>query len=518
MSGSSKTSETRSLEQTVPLLQMKNVTVVFPGVKALSQVDFEVKSGEIHALMGENGAGKSTLIKALTGVNRMESGKIFFNGCEITPRSTKESQELGISTVYQEVNLIPYLSVAENISLGRQPMRFAQVDWKTMNTRAETALARLNLKLDVTQTLASYSIAIQQMVAIARAVDLSPRLLILDEPTSSLDEQEVAQLFGVIKKLKADGLGIIFITHFLDQVYQVADRITVLRNGRLIGAYTVAALPKVDLITAMIGKELAELEQTSQQKVASRKKVKRDSFFKVSGMTKRNFINPFDIDFSTGEVVGLAGLLGSGRTEMARLIFGIDRADRGVVSLDNKEISIRSPQEAINCSFGYCPEDRKTEGIIPNLTVRENIILALQAKRGWLKPFSRKAQEEIAERYIRQLNIATTGTEQVVKNLSGGNQQKVILARWLASSPRFLILDEPTRGIDVGTKAEVQKLILQLCQTGVAILFISSELEEVVRCSHRVVVLRDHQKIGELKDDQINESTIIRMIAEGGRS
>jgi simple sugar transport system ATP-binding protein len=517
MSAAPKSKETKISGQSAPLLQMKNVSVGFPGVKALSNVDFEVKRGEVHALMGQNGAGKSTLIKALTGVNRMETGKIIFEGQEINPRSPKEAQESGISTVYQEVNLIPYLSVAENIGLGRQPMRFGQVDWKEMNKRAEKALARLHLKLDVTQLLSAYSIAIQQMVAIARAVDISARLLILDEPTSSLDEKEVTQLFAVIRKLKADGLGIIFITHFLDQVYQISDRITVLRNGELIGVYDAASLPKVDLISAMVGKELADLEKASEQKIETRKKIKRDTFLKIKGMSKRNSINAFDIDFSTGEVVGLAGLLGSGRTEMARLIFGIDHPDKGQASLDNKDILVRSPQHAMGYSFGYCPEDRKSEGIIPNLTIRENIILALQASRGWFRVFSRKAQEEIADRYIRQLNIKTPSTEQAVKNLSGGNQQKVILARWLASNPRFLILDEPTRGIDIGAKAEIQKLILQLCQEGMSILFISSELEEVVRCSHRIIVLRDRQKIGELIDDQINEQTIIRTIAEGGR-
>jgi simple sugar transport system ATP-binding protein len=504
--------------QSAPLLQMKNVSVAFPGVRALSNVDFEVKRGEVHALMGQNGAGKSTLIKALTGVNRMETGKIIFEGKEINPRSTKEAQQMGISTVYQEVNLIPYLSVAENIGLGRQPMRFGQVDWKEMNKRAEKALARLNLRLDVTQQLSAYSIAIQQMVAIARAVDISARLLILDEPTSSLDEKEVAQLFTIIRKLKADGLGIVFITHFLDQVYEISDRITVLRNGELIGVYEAKSLSKLDLISAMVGKELADLENASKQKSSSQKTEKKEVFLTIRGMSKRNSIDTFDIDFSKGEVVGLAGLLGSGRTEMARLIFGVDRPDKGKMCFNSQDVMINSPQKAMEFDFGFCPEDRKIEGIIPNLTVRENIILALQAKRGWFRSFSRKKQIEIAERYIRELGIATPGTEQAVKNLSGGNQQKVILARWLASDPRFLILDEPTRGIDVGAKTEIQKLILRLCQEGMSILFISSELEEVVRCSHRVAVMRDRQKISELTDDQVNEQTIIHTIAEGGRS
>jgi monosaccharide-transporting ATPase len=517
MAASPESVETRVTGQPGPLLEMKRINVVFPGVKALSNVDFEVKRGEVHALMGQNGAGKSTLVKTLTGVNRMNAGKIIFEGAAISPRSPKEAQELGISTVYQEVNLIPYLSVAENIGLGRQPIRFGMVNWKEMNRRAGKALERLHLKLDVTRQLSAYSIAIQQMVAIARAVDISARLLILDEPTSSLDEQEVARLFTVVRRLKAEGLGVIFITHFLDQVYEISDRITVLRNGELVGVYEAASLTRLDLISAMVGKELADLENASKEKPLPQNAEKRASFLKIGGMSKRNSIEPFDIDFAPGEVVGLAGLLGSGRTEMARLIFGIDRADKGRVSLDGAEVVIHSPQRALEYNFGYCPEDRKTEGIIPNLTIRENIILALQAKRGWFKSFSRKEQVEIAERYIRELGIATPGTEQTVKNLSGGNQQKVILARWLASNPRFLILDEPTRGIDISAKAEIQKLILRLCQAGMAILFISSELEEVVRCSHRVIVLRDRRKIEELKGDRVNEQTVIRTIAEGGR-
>lgn len=500
----------------LPLLDMQKISISFPGVKALTDVDFQVCRGEIHALMGQNGAGKSTLIKVLTGVHRRETGKIIFEGKEIDPESTYEAQLLGISTVYQEVNLVPYLSIAENISLGRQPMRFGQIDWKAMNRRAEVAMARLNLKLDVTQPLSSYSIAIQQMVAIARAVDISARLLILDEPTSSLDEKEVTQLFTIMRKLKEEGMGIIFITHFLDQVYQIADRITVLQNGARVGVYETSAIPKVELIAAMVGKELADLEETSREKAKLSEKDKLDCFCKVRGLSKKGAINACDLEFAAGEVVGLAGLLGSGRTELARLIFGIDRVDKGQILLDDKPVSVNSPQRAIENGFGFCPEDRKAEGIIPELSVRENIILALQAKRGWLHSFSRKKQEEIAERYINELNIITPGTEQPVNNLSGGNQQKVILARWLASNPRFLILDEPTRGIDVGAKTEIQKLILELCRKGMAILFISSELEEVVRCSHRVVVLRDRNKIAELKDAQISEDSIIRTIAEGG--
>ncbi len=499
-----------------PLLEMGNIGISFPGVKALSGVDFTVKAGEIHALMGQNGAGKSTLIKVLTGVHHRENGVIRFNGIEISPRSPHEAQLLGISTVYQEVNLVPYLSVAENIYLGRQPMRYGQIRWDEINRRAEAALARLNIRLDVTEQLSAYSIAIQQMVAIARAVDISARLLILDEPTSSLDESEVEQLFAVMRKLKAEGMGIVFITHFLNQVFQICDQVTVLRNGCLVGKYETASLSKLDLVTAMVGKELADLGGNIAREMEQIRERGDKAFLKLRSLGRKGSIHPVDLEFKPGEVVGLAGLLGSGRSELARLIFGVDRADKGQTVLDGEAANLDSPQRAIACGFGYCPEDRKKEGIVPDLTVRENIILALQTSLGWFRTLTRKKQEEIVKRFIHELNIITPGPEQPVKNLSGGNQQKVILARWLASNPRFLILDEPTRGIDVEAKNEVQKLILKLCGDGMAILFISSELEEVARCSHRVAVLRDRSKVAELTGDEISEEEIIETIAEGG--
>jgi len=497
------------------LLQMRQISKSFPGVKALSDVDFTVKRGQIHALMGENGAGKSTLIKVLTGVYRKGTGRMVFDGKDINPASVQAAQKLGISTVYQEVNLVGSLSVAENIFLGRQPMKFARIDWKQINRRARSALARLNLDIDVTAQLSSYSIAIQQMVAIARALDISAKLLILDEPTSCLDAGEVEQLFSVMRKLKDEGLGIIFVTHFIDQVYQVADCITVLRNGRLVGDYETVSLPRVELIAKMMGRELVEFEVVAPDSRTHRKKVEQTPFLQAQGLGKKGAIAPFDLQVFTGQVVGLAGLLGSGRTELARLIFGIDKAEKGKVFIEGKEVSLSSPARAIDEGIGFCPEDRKTEGIIADLSVRENIILALQANKGWLRYFSKKKQTEIADHYIRTLNIAATDAEQPVKNLSGGNQQKVILARWLASDPTFLILDEPTRGIDVGTKAEIQKLILSLCRQGKAVLFISSELDEVVRCSSRVIVLRDRIKIAELTGKQIDEQVIMHTIAKG---
>ena len=501
----------------IPLLQLRDVRKTFPGVKALDGVDFAARRGEVHALMGENGAGKSTLIKVLTGAYRRDSGQMLFDGHEIDPRSPMEAQRLGISTVYQEVNLIPTLSVAENIFLGRQPMKWGRIDWKQIHRRSEDALARLNLKLDVSRQLSSYSIAVQQMVAIARAVDFDAKLLILDEPTSSLDAGEVRQLFEIMRKLRDEGLGIIFVTHFLDQVYTVGDRITVLRNGKLVGEYPTAELPRGQLIAKMMGRELAEFEQQAHAEETA-EKVARRPLLSVQGSGRTGAMQPFDLRIEEGEVVGLAGLLGSGRTETAKLLFAIDKPDTGTMQVDGRSVSFSSPRDAIRCGFAFCPEDRKVEGIIPELTVRENIVLALQARNGLFKSLSRSQQMEIAGRYIKALGIATPTAEQQIRNLSGGNQQKAILARWLASHPRFLILDEPTRGIDVGAKAEIQKLTLSLVKEGMSILFISSELEEVVRVSDRVAVLRDRTKVAELSGKQINEQTIMQTIARGAET
>ncbi len=497
------------------LLEMRAVSKVFPGVRALDGVDFTVRRGEIHALMGENGAGKSTLIKALTGAEPRDGGDVLLDGEPIRPRSPKDAQRLGISTVYQEVNLVPNLSVAENLFLGRQPTRLGSIRWGRMNRLAQEALARLNLSIDVTRDLGSYSIAIQQMVAIARALDVRVKLLILDEPTSSLDAGEVRELFTVLRGLREQGLGIVFVTHFLDQVYDVSDRITVLRNGKLVGESETKGLPRDQLVAQMMGRELAALEQVAKRGQQESKGPNSKVLLSARQLGRRGSIEPFDLDVAAGEVVGFAGLLGSGRTEIARLLFGIDRADAGELRIDGRPTTLNSPRAAIAQHFGFLPEDRKTQGIIPDLTVRENIILALQASRGFFRAFPRRKQLEIANHYIKALSIAARDAEQQVKNLSGGNQQKVILARWLASDPRLLILDEPTRGIDVGAKADIQKLVLSLCAEGKAVIFISSELEEVVRCGDRVVVLRDRKKIDELSGEQISEHQILQTIAEG---
>ena len=496
---------------TSELLEIRGLAKSFPGVKALQDVDFTVRRGEVHGLMGENGAGKSTLIKVLTGVYPRDGGTIRLDGVEIDPRSPKIVEGLGVSTVYQEVNLIPHRSVAENICLGRQPTRFGMIRWRAVTRRAEAALARVDLKLDVSQPLSVCSIAIQQLIAIARALDVSAKLLVLDEPTSSLDEQEVKELFKVLRKLRTQGMGIVFVTHFLDQVYAISDRITVLRDGRLVGEYETAKLPKVELVSRMIGKDITQLESARRSAVDADHEP--ETLVELRKLGREGSIAPMDMTIGKGEIVGLAGLLGSGRTETARLIFGIDKPQTGEMLVEGRKVVFHSPRQAIREGFAFTPENRKVEGIVPHLSVRENIILALQARQGTTNTLSQKRQEEIAEEFIKVLGIRTPGPEQAVMNLSGGNQQKVLLARWLATHPRLLILDEPTRGIDVGAKAEIEKLMHSLRDEGMAILFISSELEEVVRDSQRVIVLRDRIKAGELAGDEINQETIMHTIA-----
>jgi galactofuranose transport system ATP-binding protein len=496
------------------ILQMKGINKSFPGVRALSNVDFSLRPGEVHALMGENGAGKSTLIKVLTGVEHQESGDITLDGKPIQARSPQHAQQLGISTVYQEVNLCPNLSVAENIFIGREPLWHGLINSREIDRQAGKILERMNININVSKTLSSYSVAIQQMVAIARALNTeAARVLILDEPTSSLDIHEVQQLFEVMRQLRDEGLGIIFITHFIDQVYEISNRITVLRQGELVGTFETASLPRLQLVSKMIGKEFADLENLSKIKEKTVGKDESQLLLKAKKLGLKGSVQPFDVNLYKGEVLGFAGLLGSGRSEAARILFGVDTPDTGSIEMDRKEYKHLSPLQSIHKGIGLCPENRKTEGVIGDLTVRENIVLALQASKGWFKFIPLKQQYEIAEQYIKVLHISTPSADQLMKNLSGGNQQKAILARWLAINPRLLILDEPTRGIDIGTKTEIQKLILQLADEGKAVVFISSELEEVIRCSHRVMVMRDRKKVAELVGDQIDQNEIMHTIA-----
>ncbi|WP_145529843.1 galactofuranose ABC transporter, ATP-binding protein YtfR [Yersinia alsatica] len=491
------------------LLEVRGLSVEFPGVKALDSVDFSLHRGEVLALLGENGAGKSTLIKALTGVYKRAAGEVYLDGVAICPIDTADAQKMGIGTVYQEVNLLPNISIAANLFIGREPLRWGFIDHRTMNQQAEKLLQGYGLMLDVQRPLADFSIAIQQIVAIARAVDLSAKVLILDEPTASLDAKEVSMLLDILRQLRDQGIGMVFVTHFLDQVYRISDRITVLRNGKLVGTKTTTELPRIELVQMMLGHSFDEkLLKRGEHNIAVNQPLVE---FKNYG--RRGVVENFDLSVSPGEIVGLAGLLGSGRTETAQLIFGVTTPDNGEAKIQGKPVKIRTPRKASKSGFGYCPEDRKTDGIVGAATVRENIILALQAQRGWLRPISMREQTQIAEDFIQQLGIRTPGPEQQIQYLSGGNQQKVLLARWLATKPRFLILDEPTRGIDVGAHAEIIRLIEKLCDEGLALLIISSELEELAGYADRVIVLRDRRHIAQLGHDEISVPAIMQAIA-----
>ncbi|WP_265515458.1 galactofuranose ABC transporter, ATP-binding protein YtfR [Nitratireductor luteus] len=492
-----------------PMLRVENLTKRFPGALALDAVDFSLKAGEVHALLGENGAGKSTLIKCLTGAYRRDSGEIVLDGQPVDPRDTFDAQKLGIGTVYQEVNLLPNLTVAENLFMGRQPLRFGMVDTRSMNRDARQMLAQYGLEIDVARELSAYSVAVQQIVAIARAVDLSGKVLILDEPTASLDAHEVRMVFDIVRSLREKGLGIIFITHFLDQVFEISDRLTVLRNGRLVGTRAIAETERLDLVTMMLGHELSQ--ETREH--AAERGGKPETRFRFRGFGRARSIAPFDLDIGRGEVVGMAGLLGSGRTETAEVIFGIRPHDSGSAEMDGAPLALTSPRKAIAAGIGFCPEDRKTDGIVGDLSVRENIILALQARRGWARPLSAREQNTLADRFIKALDIRTSDREKPIKLLSGGNQQKAILARWLATEPQLLILDEPTRGIDVGAHAEIIRLIEDLCAEGMSLLVISSELEELVAYARRIVVLRDRAHVTELGGAEIDTDSIVRAIA-----
>ena len=494
------------------VLSMRKISKAFPGVQALQDVDFTLKKGEIHALMGENGAGKSTLIKVLTGVYPKDAGYIYVAGNEkeITIKSPQEAQNMGISTVYQEITLCPNLTVAENMFIGRGHYSF--VNWRTMEKRAAEILSKLNIPARAAQQLDTCSLAVQQMVAIARAVDMDCKVLILDEPTSSLDEHEVEKLFALMRDLKSRGVGIIFITHFLEQVYEVCDRITVLRNGELVGAYNTKELPQVQLISKMMGKELDDITALENRKT---QKAKTDAtpVFEASKLSSTEVANAFDFKIYKGEVNGFTGLLGSGRSESVRAIFGADRITGGKVKMNGENVKISKPKDAMKHGIGYLPEDRKQDGIIEDLSVRENIILALQVMKGFFRPFSKAEAEAFADEYIKLLGIKTPSADTPMRSLSGGNQQKVILARWLLTNPQYLILDEPTRGIDVGTKVEIQKLVLKFAKEGVSVTFISSEIEEMLRTCSRLIVMRDRKIISELEGDEMTQANIMHTIA-----
>ena len=501
-----------------PVVQLTDVSVEFPGVVALDGVSFRLFPGEVHSLMGENGAGKSTLIKALTGVHPVDSGFIELDGHRVAFHNTAAAQDAGISTVYQEINLLPNLSVTENVMLGREPRhRFGGIDWRSARTRTAEVLATLRLDIDPASILADHSPAVQQLVAIARAVSVRAKVLILDEPTSSLDSDEVTELFRIIVSLKATGVAILFVSHFIDQVYEISDRLTVLRDGRLVGEYLTHELLRIDLVQKMVGKEISMLDGIRDRTESNGIEDDLDAeepFITAIGLGRDGGIQPIDLTIYEGEIVGIAGLLGSGRTELARLITGVDRPDTGQLLVAGKRENFRGPRNALKRRIAYASENRRSEGIMGDLTVRDNIVLALQADLGWLRRLPRQRQDELARSYIQAMNIKPPDPEALMRTLSGGNQQKVLLARWLAIAPRLLVLDEPTRGIDIGAKAEIQNLVTNLAENGLAVVFISAELEEVVRISNRIAILRDRRKVGDLANHDLTVDKLLAIIAE----
>jgi len=484
------------------LLQARGIVHAYAGKRALDGVDFTLRAGEVHAVMGQNGAGKSTLIKVLTGAVPLQTGEITLAGQPIRPTSTQDAQRLGISTVYQEVNLCGNLSVAENIFAGRQPMRpwtrGGGIDWRTLNERARKLLADLDVEVDVKHELGSCSVAVQQMVAIARAIDISARVLILDEPTSSLDSDEVEKLFAAIRRLRDSGMAILFVTHFLDQVYAVSDRITVLRNGQLVGEYAAKDLDHGALVAAMVGRAMAREGATSARGAQATGTRDQTPVVQTVDVARRGSVADVNLEIRPGEILGLAGLLGSGRTEVARLLFGLDRADGGEIRVNGEPVLLGDPAQAIAHQLAFCPEERKTEGIVEDLSIRDNIVLTLQARRGLWRKLGRSERQDITDRLAKQLDIRAASLDIPIGALSGGNQQKCLIARALATQPRLLILDEPTRGIDVAGKQEIMNQLVALAGQGMALLFISAEVDELLRVSTRIVVMRDRRQAGSL--------------------
>ena len=494
------------------LLSVRGIEKRFGVVPALRSASLDVASGEVHALIGQNGAGKSTLIKILTGYYPRDGGEILFEGRPVAFGAPLDAQLAGISTIYQEINLVPYRSVTENICLGREKRRFGLLDWASMHRHAGELLARFSMQnIDVRRPLMEYPTAIQQIVAIARAIGFDARLVVMDEPTSSLSENEVAVLFEVIRGLKASGVSVIFVSHKLDELYAICDRVTAMRDGRTVLVASMAEVSRIELVTNMLGRELSRtLRSGSHRQETATPTAPLLNADHLAGGPK---VRDVSFEVHPAEIVGLAGLLGSGRTESARMVFGADRPASGTIRFRNT--GIQDPAQAISAGMGFCSEDRKSEGIVPWLSVRENIVLALMpqlSRRGIIDETRSKA---IAREFITRLGVRCSSPEQAVGELSGGNQQKVLLARWLCMNPKLLILDEPTRGIDVGAKAEILKIVRELAGSGVGVLMISSELEELVEAASRIFVLRDGITVAELKGERVSEGAVMTTMAEG---
>lgn len=492
-------------------MELTGATVRFGAETALDDVGFRVYPGEVHSLMGENGAGKSTLIKALTGALRLDAGRIELDGHPVRFGTPADALRAGISTVYQEIDLLPNLTVAENICLGREPRRLGTIDWRDMRRRAREVLSGLGLSIDPASVLASHSLAVQQLVAIARAISIDVRILVLDEPTSSLDVDEVAELFRVMRDLKDRGVAIVFISHFLDQVYEIADRITVLRGGRFVGEYVPTELLRIDLVEKMLGRSVADLGTRDR---ADALPEEASAVLSAEGVTVAPGIIDADVALHEGEVLGLAGLLGSGRSELARAITGTDRLDAGIITISGRRAEPGSPREAIALGVVYSSENRRTEGIISELSVQDNITLALQAERGVFRRIRDQRRRELAMSWIEALDIRPADPDRPAGTLSGGNQQKVLLARLLALSPRVLVLDEPTRGIDVGAKVEIQNLVGELADNGLSVVFISAELEEVLRVASRVAILRGGRVVDTLPSETLTVESLMALVAQ----
>ncbi len=494
------------------LLQATNIEKTFPGVHALKGVNFTVKRGEVHALIGENGAGKSTLIKILTGIYSKDAGTIMFDGRNINPKTAVEAQQEGISTIYQELNLVPFQMVYENVYLGREPRNmFGAVDRPKMIRDSVNVLNEMGIHIDVTQPLMKYSTAVQQMVAIARALTIDAKLVIMDEPTSSLDAKEVKVLFGVIDKLVKKNIAVVFISHKLDELFEICETCTVLKDGELVGEFPMNELDQLKLVSHMIGREAKVLSRTKQGYHYADK----EELIRLNNIKHGVRLNGIGIDIKKGEVVGLAGLLGSGRTELAKVLFGADVPEEGDVLWLGNSRKLKKPSDAIDLGMGFCTEDRKIEGIFPHLSVKENMTMAILPRISKHGVVSQKEQDRIANQYIERLKIKTPSSKQLIRNLSGGNQQKVLLARWLCMNPKLIILDEPTRGIDVGAKGEIEALIQEVSANGISVLMISSEMAELERNCDRIIVMREGVKRGELTGDDIAQDQIMKAIAGG---
>ena len=499
-----------------PLLAMRAIDKSFGNVAALVAADLVVMPAEVMALVGQNGAGKSTMIKVLNGAFQRDAGSIEFDGKPWTAGSPQQAQRAGVSTIFQEINLIGYRSVAENIYLGREIKRFAGLlDWNKMNEGARVLLARFNVDVDVTEPLERFSTAVQQMVAIARAVSFDAKLVIMDEPTSSLDEAEVAVLLKTIRQLKAEGVAVIFVTHKLDELYQVCDRVTIMRDGRTVQVANMAEISKLQLVASMLGRDLADVRARGATAFSDGNHDIGGELLEAKSLAVGRRVSDASFDIRKGEIVGLAGLLGSGRTETARAVFAADPKSKGQVRFGGKDRDFKSPAQAIAAGMGYCSEDRKTQGIVPDMSVADNLTLALLPALTRMGMIDEAKQREVVLRFIKDIGIKCSGPNQKIRELSGGNQQKVLLARWLCMNPKLLILDEPTRGIDVGAKGEIQSLIRRFADEGLGVLMISSELEEIVEGADRVFVLRDGKMVAEMEKSAISEQAVMQAMAHG---